>query len=141
MIYVPEDELQSVALNNGAGEEYINAALEVKRKVEEENTEFDDYNELSDLDKGMRLAWVLERAVNLVNTRHHSLAQRREELIQQELSRGDPIQTVTELPQPPKQEQLVPIRYLFGIGIGALLVGFGIGRRLSEYEIVYKGDQ
>lgn len=132
--YVSEDAIRT--------EDNASVLLEVKSQVEKEwDGSFRDYVEISDLEKGQRIQWLRERAQELEFSRHQQLLQRREELIQQELSRGDPIQAAPEPPQPSKQEQLIPIRYLFGVGLGALLIGFGLGRRLSEYEIVYKGDQ
>ncbi len=113
--YVSEDVIRE--------EDNASTLLEVKEQVEKD-WEFPDYSDVSDLEKGQRIQWLRERAQELEHSRHQQLLQRREELIQQELSRGDPIQKAARLPELDREE---PGTYEVFRMFGACLIGFVAG--------------
>ncbi len=112
--------------------ELLDTVLEVKARVEMEHPDFPDYSEVNDLVRGMRAWWVTERALNLLDTKYQQLAQRREQMIAQEMGLDGTVPQPTQYQQPVQQMSVVPtgqaILMAIGIGLLSVVVSYGLYR-------------
>ena len=114
--------------------ELLSTVLEVKSQVEKEHPDYPDYTEVNDLVKGMRAWWVTERALNLLDTKYQQLANRREQMIAQEMGLDSSVQQPTQYQQQPTQQPTVSIWYLLAGIAGAVVLGVLVGYALAWFH-------